>query len=253
MYSYMNSFIKWIGGKRVLKKKIIAEFPDSFERYIEVFGGAGWVLFDKDKHAPFEVFNDIDGDLINLYRCIKYHASALQEELKYILHSREIFKSYISHLHAEGLTDIQRAARYYIIIRGSFGANRKNFKTDVTNLSGKIDYLSEIQERLRRVVIEHSDFEKLIKTYDRANALFYLDPPYYEAEKYYNSNFSVSDHERLFRVLTDIKGKFVLSYNADSVILERYRDFNIISVTRFNQLSSSSKNTEYKEVIIKNF
>ncbi|MGN0107818.1 MAG: DNA adenine methylase [Hominilimicola sp.] len=249
----MNSFIKWIGGKRILRKRIIEEFPAEVERYIEVFGGAGWVLFGKDKHAPFEVFNDIDGDLINLYRCIKYHAPALQEELKYIIHSREIFKNYVSQLHAEGLTDIQRAARYYIIIRGSFGACKENFATDVTNLSGKIDYLTEIQERLRRVVIEHSDFEKLIKTYDRPGALFYLDPPYYAVEKYYNSDFSLSDHERLFNVLTGIKGKFVLSYNADKAILERYKDFNIIPVTRFNTLSATANNTEYKEVIIKNF
>lgn len=253
MYSYMNSFIPWVGGKRILRKRIIEEFPVEFNRYIEVFGGAGWVLFGSDKHAPFEVFNDIDGDLINLYRCVKYHASALQEELKYITHSRELFKDFISQMKATGLTDIQRAARYYIIIRSSFGAQKESFATGITNISGKIDYLSEIQNRLQRVVIEHNDFGKLIKTYDRPDALFYLDPPYYEAEEYYNRNFSTTDHERLFNVLKGIKGKFVLSYNADKAILERYKDFNIIPVTRFNTLSSASNNTEYKEVIIKNF
>ncbi|MFQ9653619.1 MAG: DNA adenine methylase [Enterocloster sp.] len=51
-------------------------------RYIEVFGGAGWVLFAKEKQAgQLEVYNDRDGNLVNLYRCIKYHCSALQEEL----------------------------------------------------------------------------------------------------------------------------------------------------------------------------
>ena len=48
----MNSYISWIGGKKLLKKKIIEQFPENFDRYIEVFGGAGWVLFDKDRHAP---------------------------------------------------------------------------------------------------------------------------------------------------------------------------------------------------------
>lgn len=248
----MNSFIKWIGGKRALKKKVIAEFPDSFERYIEVFGGAGWVLFDKEKHAPLEVFNDIDGDLINLYRCIKYHAPALQEELKYITHSRELFKDFISQMKATGLTDIQRAARYYIIIRSSFGANKYSFATRDTNILGKIDYLSEIQDRLERVVIEHLDFEQLIKTYDRPGALFYLDPPYYAAEEYYNGDFPLEDHKRLLNTLKGIKGKFVLSYNADDVILELYKDFNIKTVQRLNTLLST-KNTDYKEVIIKNF
>ena len=54
----MDSFISWIGGKRVLRKRILEEFPEKYERYIEVFGGAAWVLFAKGKTA-FEVYNDI--------------------------------------------------------------------------------------------------------------------------------------------------------------------------------------------------
>lgn len=53
MYSYMNSFIPWVGGKRILRKRIIKECPPEFDRYIEVFSGAGWVLFGSDKHASF--------------------------------------------------------------------------------------------------------------------------------------------------------------------------------------------------------
>ena len=58
----MNSFISWIGGKKSLKKKIIEQFPKNYDRYIEVFGGAGWVLFDKEKHADMEVQYDIPLD-----------------------------------------------------------------------------------------------------------------------------------------------------------------------------------------------
>lgn len=50
-----------------MRKRIVAEFPESVERYIEVFGGAGWVLFESEKHANFEVFNDINDNLIKLY------------------------------------------------------------------------------------------------------------------------------------------------------------------------------------------
>ena len=88
----MNSFIAWIGGKRLLRKEIINRFPkEGFSRYIEVFGGAGWVLFAKEAGKELEVFNDIDSNLINLYRCIKYHCSELQKELDYFLISREEF------------------------------------------------------------------------------------------------------------------------------------------------------------------
>ena len=45
----MKSFIPWVGGKSLLAKKIVSMFPDNFDRYIEVFGGGGSVLFAKDK------------------------------------------------------------------------------------------------------------------------------------------------------------------------------------------------------------
>ncbi len=61
----MDSFIGWVGGKKALRDQIIARFPsDPPKRYIEVCGGAGWVLFRKEKTAgQLEVFNDINGDL----------------------------------------------------------------------------------------------------------------------------------------------------------------------------------------------
>ena len=123
----MNSFIPWIGGKSQLRNTIIREFPTIHpERYVEVFGGAGWVLFGKDKHAPVEIYNDIDGNLVNLYRCLQYHCQELQRELRLggdhiPINSRELFFDYKDQLTMKGLTDIQRAARYYYIIRISYG------------------------------------------------------------------------------------------------------------------------------------
>jgi DNA adenine methylase len=79
-------------------------------------------------------------------------------------------------------------------------------------LTSSISKLSKIQSRLRNVVIKNRDFERLLKTYDRQGALFYLDPPYYKAESFYQG-FERSDHERLLECLKKIKGQFVLSYN----------------------------------------
>ena len=89
----MNSFIGWIGGKRQLRNEILSHFPAAgVSRYIEVFGGAGWVLFAKEQvPGQMEVYNDLNGDLVNLFRCVKYHCEALQAELNYLPHSREIF------------------------------------------------------------------------------------------------------------------------------------------------------------------
>lgn len=247
----MDSFIKWIGGKKLLRDKIIEQFPKDFSRYIEVFGGAGWVLFRKDQHAKFEVYNDRDNNLVNLYRCIKFHLEELQKELDLTVHSRELFFDYKEQVETRGLTDIQRAARYFLLIRESFGAKKSSFATQPTSLNKYVEYLSEISKRLNSVVIENLDFEHLIKTYDRTDALFYLDPPYVDTEKYYVGSFTKEDHERLCNTLKNIKGKFVLSYNDCEYVRKLYNDFNIIEVSRFNNLSN--KNNSFNELIIKNY
>lgn len=99
------------------------------------------------------------------------------------------------------------------------------------------------------VVIEHKDFENLVKVYDRPGALFYCDPPYHKTEKYYDAEFKNEDHERLCACLRSIKGRFVLSYNDDEYVRELYKNFNITAVSRQNNLSRG----EYKELIITNY
>jgi len=254
----MDSFIPWVGGKKLLRKRIIDFFPqEPPSRYIEVFGGAGWVLFGSDKHADLEVFNDIDGHLVNLYRCIKYHREELQKELlgtdlDWLPNSRELFLDYRQQIEQQGLTDIQRAARYFLIIRLSYGADRRSFGCSKKALLNAIGKFEDVQNRLRDVVIENRDFERLIKTYDRPNALFYLDPPYYSAERFYDG-FTKEDHQRLRSVLERLKGKFILSYNNDVYIKDLYEGFNIHEVERANNLLREANQGNYKELIITNY
>lgn len=251
----MNSFIPWIGGKRLLRKTIIGMFPEEFDRYIEVFGGAGWVLFAKDKHADLEVYNDAEGELVNLFRCIKYHSGEVQKELDSVLNAREFFEDFKQQLNTRGLTDIQRAARYFMLIKTSYGADKRTFGCIKKNLMNSIEYLTDIKQRLNNVVIENKDFANLIKVYDRPKALFYLDPPYHGTEKYYNTGFNNEDHERLKECLKSIKGKFILSYNDDEYIRELYKEFKITEVDRRNSLIEryADKDKKYRELIITNF
>lgn len=242
--------------KKLLRKIIVDRFPaqNEYDRYIEVFGGAGWVLFFKERHAKTEIFNDIDKELVNLYKCLKYHREALEKELEYTVHAREIFVDYKEQINFSGLTDIQRAARYFTLIRNSFGTDRDSFKTSPSNIIDKISDFPRVQERLKRVVIENKDFSDLIKVYDRSTALFYLDPPYHTTEKYYNCEFGEDDHIRLRDILKNIKGKFLLSYNDDEFIRELYKDFKIEAVSRNNNLSNNrGKGREFKELIITNY
>lgn len=246
-----NSPIPRVGGKRLLRKTICERFPvsDKFDRYIEVFGGAAWVLLYKDKHAPLEVYNDGDCNLVNLMRCIKYHSGELQREIDGFYNSREMFFDAIEQLNCKGFTDIQRAARYFIKIRLSFGSAGRNFGCNSNPLRKSADYLSTVCERLNSVVIEHKDYDDLIKVYDRSTAFFYLDPPYHGTEDMYDVTFTKEDHLKLKNRLSGIKGLFLLSYNDDPFIRELYKDFKIEPISRNNNMSKG----DYKELLISNY
>ena len=126
----MNSFMSWVGGKKALRDDVLARFPPYYERYIEVFGGAGWVLFRKPPGMDFEVYNDFNGNLANLYRCVRDKPNKLKYKLRYVLDSREDF-DWIASLHKRGLfsrfRDVDRAAKFYQLIRYSYASGLDSF------------------------------------------------------------------------------------------------------------------------------
>lgn len=246
-----NSPIPRVGGKRLLRKEICSRFPEAnkFDRYIEVFGGAAWVLLYKERHASLEVYNDGDGNLVNLMRCIKYHSGELQRKIDGFYNSREMFFDAIEQLNCRGFTDIQRAARYFLKIRLSFGSVGQNFGCNTKPLQKSADYLSTVSDRLKSVVIEHKNYDDLINVYDRPTAFFYLDPPYYGTEDMYDVTFTKDDHLKLKQYLSNIKGLFLLSYNDDPFIRELYKDFTVEPISRNNNMSKG----DYKELLIRNY
>jgi DNA adenine methylase len=250
----MNSFIGWIGGKKLLREEVIKRFPEKMGRYIEVFGGAAWVLFHKEKHADFEVYNDYNSDLVNLFRCVKYHCGELQRELSCLLTSRELFEDFKAQYNTRGMTDIQKAARFFMLIKTSYGSDSHTFGCIKKNINHATEYLEAIQQRLMRVVVENKSYENLIKVYDRPDAVFYLDPPYVGTEKYYAASFTKEDHLKLREILGQIKGKFILSYNDCEEVRTLYGGFNIDSLSRSHNLTQrfDAKEKRYNEVIISN-
>ena len=115
----MNSFISWIGGKKLLRDEILARLPPHYDKYIEVFGGAGWVLFRKPPDKKIEVYNDFNSNLVNLFRCVRDKPNKLKYKLRYVLNSREDF-DWIATLHKKKLfsrlRDVDRAAKFYQLI-----------------------------------------------------------------------------------------------------------------------------------------
>lgn len=250
----MNSFISWIGGKKLLRNIICDNFPNTeFEKYIEVFGGAAWVLFNKEKHAEMEIYNDINDNLVNLFRCVKYHPNAIKDELKYELNARNTFNRFKNIYDLDGFTDIQKAAMFMYLIKLSYGSKGETFGVNNRNFFN-LSFLDDIKERLSNVIIENLNYDTIINKYDKENVLFYCDPPYFLAERVYNKAkyFSNEDHLKLNEVLKNIKGKFILSYNDNDFIRQLYKGFNIVETERQNNLTNKYY-TKYKELIIKNY
>lgn len=252
--------MSWIGGKKALREIIIQRFPLNYERYIEVFGGGGWVLFGKQPDR-FEVYNDYNGFLANLYRCVREKADELMEALKYVINSREDFELVKAALeNPENLTDIQKASYFYQLIRYSYASGLTSYGSQPHDIRSNFTLIEKAHQRLANVVIENKDFEPLVKQYDRTESFFYIDPPYYDTEKYYKNvgegGFKKEDHIRLRDLLFGINGKCLLSYNDCATIRKLYGgpEFYIESVSRLNNIKQRYDNgSEFPELLIANY
>ena len=284
----MNSFIPWVGGKRAILPVILDCFPDTYERYIEPFGGGGSVILGKPK-TSFEVYNDYDGDLVNLFRCVKYRPMALIKELRRFpynarkdfellartLDGENIYELYIDdELEKAGelfsgkqlariqkiLTDrardfdVIRAAAFYQQCHYSYAGGRTSLDCHGSSIMRTIPAILLAYRRLAEVFIENKDFEALIGHYDRPGAFFYCDPPYYMTEKMYKAGFERSDHLRLRDRLIAIQGLWLLSYNNCPEIREWYSNYYIIDIARLNNIAQQYEaGSQYKEVLIANY
>lgn len=253
--------MSWIGGKKSLRELIVTLFPLYYERYIEVFGGAGWVLFHKPPGNDFEVYNDFNGVLVNLYRCVREKPAELLTALKYALNSREDFELIKSALSRNApMSDVQKASYFYQTIRYSYASGLKSYGSQPHDIWTNFPLIEQAHRRLRKVVVENKDCVKLIKQYDRPVSFFYCDPPYYETESYYDNigedGFGEKDHIRLRDALLSIEGKFLLSYNDCPFVRELYDAPGIYmeTTTRINNIKQRyDGGCQYEELLIANY
>ena len=253
--------MSWIGGKKSLRELIVSLFPLYYERYIEVFGGAGWILFHKNPGNDFEVYNDFNSLLVNLYRCVREKPNELMDALRYCLNSREDF-DYIKNCLARDspVSDVQKAAWFYQQIRYSYASGLTSFGSQPHDIWSNFPLIEQAHRRLAKVVIENKDFEKLIRQYDRPVSFFYCDPPYFETEGYYKNvgedGFTEKDHIRLRDSLMKAQGKFLLSYNDCEFIRELYDapGIQIDAYTRINNIKQRyDGGAQFPEILIANY
>lgn len=222
--------LRWHGGKWRLAPWIISHFPPH-RVYIEPFGGAGSVLLRKPRvHA--EVYNDLDGEVVNLFRVLRDRrmAAELQRLLRLTPYSRVEYKSAYRKPPPQSQM-VERARLLSIRSWMGHGSNSHNLeyqggfrqRFDKSGTTPSHDWahfpdcLDALVERLQGVVIENRDAAELMQTQDSPQTLHYCDPPYVHStrsgkrQRDYTFEMTDAQHEALADVLHGLKGMVVLS------------------------------------------
>lgn len=232
--------LRYPGGKFKLAKWVISHFP-GHEFYVEPFGGAASVLMSKPP-VRGEIYNDLDGDVVNVFRVLRNPKQA--EELQRLLYLTPF--AYEEYKDAYDPCDdpIELARR--TIFRsfasiGSDGVSRRNpgfrglnnYQTSVTAAQEWSRYPNVIPafvERLKNVLIEHRPALHVIKLYDRKETLFYVDPPYVMSTRsnssvLYSNELEDAEHIQLAQQLNSVEGMVVLSGYPSMLYDELYKDW----------------------------
>ncbi len=249
--------VPWIGGKRRLARHILPLFPDH-ACYVEPFCGAAALYFMKPPVAA-EVLNDVNGDIVNLYRVVKNHLEEFIRQFKWALVSRQLYE-WARETPPEVLTDIQRAARFYFLQRQGFGGKveGRTFGTTTTggprlNLLRMEEDLSAAHLRLSQTVIEHLDWGECVRRYDRPHTMFFCDPPYWRTEGY-GVEFGLAQYDRLAALARSIKGRMVITVNDIPEMRAAFASLAMETVgIRYTVGGGGRGNDESGELIIRNW
>ncbi len=255
--------IPYYGGKYELSKILVPLIPHH-ERYFEVFAGGLSMFFRKTK-AKWNVLNDIDSNIVNLYMCVLEKHDELVENLFWLPKSRELFLDFREEIKENKkieIPDPKQAAKYFYCIRNSF--NKLVHTPFSMNKDMKKNWDEEFRYSRRSLggaTIENLDFETLFDKYEpRKDDYWYLDPPYIiatEKGSYYMNNFTVEDHTRLRDCVNRIDeagGKFMVSYDYREEVKELYKNYNIKTLNlKYSGATKKARDKERKEYIIMNY
>lgn len=224
----MKAIIRYPGSKWGIANWIISHFPDGYEKmvYLEPFCGSGAVFFNK-RPGAVETINDLDSDVVNLFRVLREQPEELKRVLTFTPYSREEYDRSF-----EACEDpLEKARRYMVRTTQTIGAkmdgkcgwrNHKQMKIGGTacKWGGITDTIDLAAQRLRGsttnlVQIEHMDAFQLIERYNNPDVLMYLDPPYVRSTrksgKLYRYEMDDEQQKQLMELITESKAKIIIS------------------------------------------
>jgi DNA adenine methylase len=252
-----KAFLGWQGGKSRLVKTLLPLVPVDHRAYVEVFAGAAWLLFSKEP-SKVEVVNDVHSELVTLYRVVQNHLPELLRLLQNALTARAEFER-LKAMDPAHLTDVQRAGRFYYLMRTCFGSKLmgQSFGVSTTqpprlNPTTMLASLESARLRLQRVVVERLDFQECIQRYDKSGTFFYVDPHYWGCERDYGDQFSRDDFGRLRDTLATCRGRWLMSINDTPGIRSIFEGFNVAAAETLYSVNGK-QHKPVTELLISNY
>lgn len=247
----MKPALKWYGGKNKIARWVISHFPPH-TCYTEAYGGAASVLLQK-KQVTHEVYNDLDGEVVNFFRVLRTCPDDLVKSIALTPWSREEHKQSWEYCD----DDIERARRFYIRCWQSYGAGtlktptaagwqtQRGQRRGTTAIEAwrDIDRLHDIANRLLDVHIEHDEAIAVLQRFDSRETLHYVDPPYVLSTRYkskvYDYEMSDEDHKDLAKCLQALDGIVVLSGYDNPLYNRLYAGWHKVTRTTTDRTSKS--------------
>lgn len=225
--------ITYYGGKQKMVKKILPLIPQH-ELYCEPFAGGAAIFFAKED-ARVNILNDTNRELMNFYNVVKNDFVSLEKEIAITLHSRDLHrKASVIYNNPDMFSDIKRAWALWVLSSQSFCSKiddawgydvRKNITTK--NITSKREGFSvDLAIKLQSVQLECADALYVIRSRDREYSFFYVDPPYYNSSMGHYDGYSIEDFEALLLLLSQVKGKFMLSSYPSDLLSEYTKKFD---------------------------
>lgn len=270
----VQPLLKWAGGKRQLLKEIRQCFPKRYSTYYEPFLGGGAVFFDVQPKKA--IVNDINSDVINVYRVIKENVNGLIEELKthkneseYYYKIRELDRS----SDFENLSPLKKASRIIYLNKTCYnGLFRVNSQGQFNVPFGRYKNPNIVNEFVLRAInyylnknnitISNIDFEDALRTVSKDDFV-YIDPPYDPVSDsssftgYTLYGFDKKEQIRLKSICDELNRtgcKFLLSNSATPFIRELYKDYQITIVGASRAINSvPSGRGKIEEVLVRNY
>jgi DNA adenine methylase len=226
--------LKWTGSKWRMASKIISLMPEH-KCYIEPYFGSGAVFFKKDKDCNSEIINDLDGNVVNLFKVIRDNSKELATAIYLTPYAREEY----SNVDLNASENIEKARKFLVrsnMARGGVQHYKPGWRTaglkESINKNRRVvnewnrlpENILAAAQRLKDAEIENIDAIKLIKKYDNEDCLIYIDPPYLletRSNKYYSNEMTELEHIELLKTICKSKSKIILS-GYDSELYKQY-------------------------------